>query len=474
MLADLVLEGGGLKSIGLVSALSVLEAEFRFERVAGVSTGALVGALVAAGVRSEDVLGFLDQVPELLHPGAQAGSSPVELGVEGLSTAPLISALSEVLGSRDVHTFGDLKRSDAQRSSLPAAFDYRLVVVASDVSGGGLVRFPWDFERLGLDPDAQEVAAAVVASMALPSWFGPFAIGSTRESSTLVADGMINSDFPIEMFDRRDSQPPRWPTFGLKISGPKPMSGPMDDDTREEVDRYQTVWSAGSPLAESSPLLCAMTDSIHEFREATDIDPAKRIRTILIDGLGVSSSAVDLNFGMRFELMQSGREAAADFLATWDFEAHLDDYKGPFEPREAKARIFLSYGHGSHRGKTHDLVEHIESWGYSLFWDGAITAGARFPREIEDALAACDAVVVVWTEASLSSSWVHSEALKGRDLGKVVIPVLFEPVENAHVPIGLYDLDRLDLTEWVKSDTSAEMSELKLALELATSRDLDC
>ena len=62
--ADLVLEGGGVKGIGLVGALSVLEeAGYRFERVAGTSAGSIVGALVAAGMTSAemyDVMTTLD------------------------------------------------------------------------------------------------------------------------------------------------------------------------------------------------------------------------------------------------------------------------------------------------------------------------------------------------------------------------------------------------------------------------------
>ena len=46
---DLVLEGGGVKGIALVGAISVLEERgFTFPRVAGTSAGAIVGAFVAA------------------------------------------------------------------------------------------------------------------------------------------------------------------------------------------------------------------------------------------------------------------------------------------------------------------------------------------------------------------------------------------------------------------------------------------
>lgn len=47
--ADLVCEGGGVRGIGLVGAVDALvQAGYRFPRVAGTSAGAIVASLVAA------------------------------------------------------------------------------------------------------------------------------------------------------------------------------------------------------------------------------------------------------------------------------------------------------------------------------------------------------------------------------------------------------------------------------------------
>ena len=54
--ADLVLEGGGVKGIGLVGAYAALtQAGYRVHRVAGTSAGAIVGALIAAGMTPIDL-----------------------------------------------------------------------------------------------------------------------------------------------------------------------------------------------------------------------------------------------------------------------------------------------------------------------------------------------------------------------------------------------------------------------------------
>ncbi len=52
--ADLVLEGGGVKGIGLVGAYtSLMQAGYEFHRVAGTSAGAIVGSLIAADMPPE-------------------------------------------------------------------------------------------------------------------------------------------------------------------------------------------------------------------------------------------------------------------------------------------------------------------------------------------------------------------------------------------------------------------------------------
>ena len=51
-----MLEGGGVKGIGLIGAISVLEeAGYTFRRVAGTSAGAIIGSFLAAGMSAADL-----------------------------------------------------------------------------------------------------------------------------------------------------------------------------------------------------------------------------------------------------------------------------------------------------------------------------------------------------------------------------------------------------------------------------------
>src|SRR5438046_3392508 len=52
--------------------------------------------------------------------------------------------LDDLLVGLGKRTFGDL-RIDDPGSSLPPEKSYRLVVMASDITRGELVRFPWDY-----------------------------------------------------------------------------------------------------------------------------------------------------------------------------------------------------------------------------------------------------------------------------------------------------------------------------------------
>ena len=62
LVADLALEGGGVKGIGIVGAVSALaEAGYRFQRVAGTSAGAIAASLIAAISKKGDPLTTLQK-----------------------------------------------------------------------------------------------------------------------------------------------------------------------------------------------------------------------------------------------------------------------------------------------------------------------------------------------------------------------------------------------------------------------------
>jgi NTE family protein len=299
---DVVLEGGGVKGIGLIGALEVLDnAGYKVRRAAGTSAGAIVSSLIAAGMpidkcltlmKSLDYTKFRDEgfIDRLGIPGKTA-SVVFEQGIyEGKYLRDWLADQLEKLG---VRTFADLKITDSWAKALPAEQRYRLVVVASDVSGGRLARLPWDYQRYGLNPDEQLVADAVRASMSIPFFYEPVKLGG----QTLVDGGML-SNFPIDLFDST----PDWPTFGVKLSA-KPDANLVANPVHNTYDFAKA-------------LLATMINA-HDQMHVDN--PCTEARTMFIDTFKVKATDFDIDQKTQTKLYESGRDTAKKFLETWNF-----------------------------------------------------------------------------------------------------------------------------------------------------------
>jgi TIR domain len=73
--------------------------------------------------------------------------------------------------------------------------------------------------------------------------------------------------------------------------------------------------------------------------------------------------------------------------------------------------IFLSYARAD-RDRVKLMASTLESLGWSVWWDRRIPTGKRFAKVIEEQLEASRTIVVVWSNKSIESHWVHTEAAK--------------------------------------------------------------
>ena len=306
--ADLVCQGGGVKGIGLVGAIRALDhAGYCFPRVAGSSAGAVVGALVAGLQHAGEPLSRLEEIVKgvdyrQFRDSSLLGRVPLVGGTLSLLTSDALYEgrylerfLTGALGELGVTTFGDLRTGDP----LPQ-HAWSLVTTASDLSRRRLVRLPWDLPDYGLDPDEFSVARAVRASSAIPFFFRPLRI----QGATWV-DGGLLSEFPIGLFDRTDSQAPRWPTFGVRLtsrSGTPPATHPVR-----------------GPLA----LGVAALDTLLTDQDAAYVDePCTVRRTVFIPTEQVSAVDFDITPAQSQSLYDAGVAAGAKFLRSWDFAAY--------------------------------------------------------------------------------------------------------------------------------------------------------
>jgi NTE family protein len=337
--ADLALEGGGVKGIGLVGSILVLtEAGYTFRGVAGTSAGAVTACLVAglqrAGQPMTRLLGFTQSLDFLKfmpngkihdfldHVGGHAGNLAADAAIlttrSGIYSGNYLEdwlrpILHDDLG---VRTFGDLKLSDEDDPdlSLPEGQRYSLMVQTADITRGQLARLPWDYPRYGHDPDAIDPVSAVRASMSIPFFFEPVqfiseaadvsvptaggrsAIVHYEAGSETWVDGGLLENFPITAFERDDGEPARWPTIGIKLS-----------QLQTSIPKTE---SCESSLAVALRCLHTMMNEWDSY----SVDAGTAARTIFIDNAGINAIDFDLTQDQKNELFLNGVEAATQFI----------------------------------------------------------------------------------------------------------------------------------------------------------------
>ena len=291
--ADAVFEGGGVKGLGLVGALTVAEENgyTEWRRVAGTSAGAIVASLLAAGYSAEELkyilmdleyselLDYTRPLDVLFHPFGFFSGIFSDYGVN--KSSPIRGWLEEKLEAKGVKTFADLKLGPDQISD-----DYMLRIIASNITDRNMLILPEEIEKYGEDPDELSVARAVEMSLLFPGFFKP-----EKLEGSYVIDGGILSNFPVWLFDQEEE--PQVPTFGFKLLGKNPpITGP--------ISFYKEI--------------------IYTMLEAHDEEHQKNsasVKVIPIFSKGVSPLAFNLSEEEKQKLFESGREAAGEFF--WRF-----------------------------------------------------------------------------------------------------------------------------------------------------------
>lgn len=300
---DLVLEGGGVKVIALVGALTVLENEgYEFQRIAGASAGSIVAALVAAGYtpselqktfRDLDYKQFADEsaASKFGIPGKVASLFMKKGVYDGMFMRKFVY---DLLDKKGVRTFGDLKIAAAAESHT-IHDDYKLVILAADITRGTLARLPWDYADYGLNPDEQLVADAVHASASLPFFFKP-----VKLSGSYLSDGGIISNFPVWMFDaEREEELEQRRTIGIKLSSRTDAIGKNRRNSTNNTFNYGV----------------SILRTILDAQEQIHLDDQRaQDNTIFIDASAAASTDFDLTKDQQIELYEAGKKATERFL----------------------------------------------------------------------------------------------------------------------------------------------------------------
>ena len=304
---DAVFEGGGVRGIALVGAASIVEAAgYEFENLAGTSAGAIVSTLLAAGYHAAEIRQIvMDLDLRRLADSSPVGRIPV-LGpiveaITGLGIYEgdvLLSILRELLAAKSVRTFGDLVMTE----KTDPRYRFRARVVASDITRGRFLALPQDVAQYGMRPEELEVALAVRMSASTPFIFKPVRLRDPSGETHVVVDGALLSNFPLELFDLPGKPP--WPTFGFRLVQPG--------------DPPFARFDVRGPIS----FLMAMFGTAMEAHDQRYVEQHNFVRTIAIDGLGVTGTDFAISDALKEQLYASGVAAARTFLSGWDFEAY--------------------------------------------------------------------------------------------------------------------------------------------------------
>lgn len=322
--ADLVLQGGGVKGLALAGAVTKMMETYHFARVAGTSAGAIVASLLAAGYDQAGIRTAMRdlnyrRVPDRRLPIPLVGPTFDLLLANGLYPGDYIHQwIGSRLADRNVETFSDLPLHDDPKADPELSGDkgFRLVVTATDVTRGRALRLPWDYRSaFGLEPGKQSVADAVRMSMSIPLFFKPCELvdRGTGKPSTIV-DGGILSNFPLEMFDRQDGRPPRWPTLGI---------GVIPDLPGEDGRLLPGLPIPPGPLRLLSSVVATALCG-HDQTYLAQPQNAARLTRIDTEGVGIVS--FDIDEAARQALFDNGAAAATTFMAGWSWADYLDKY----------------------------------------------------------------------------------------------------------------------------------------------------
>ena len=307
---DLVLEGGGVKGIGLAGAvIEMAAAGYTFPRIAGTSAGAIAAAVIAALNAAKLPLAQMKDIIESCRYANFVDAGRLHAAANlvihhGMYNAKYLETwLGDALEQIHVTKFGDLRLDDpGADKNLTEAQKYSLVVHTADLTRGRCVRLPWDYPQYGVNEiDDVKIVDAVRASMAIPFFFEPVIVNAPRsgvpgdnEKVTWV-DGGLLANFPVEVFDRSDGVPSRWDTVGIKLSAK--MTAPSSHETSTLLD-------------ESIACLHTVLDNADRYY----ITPNKADRTIFVDNAGVKTTDFGLTPEARETLFSNGRAAAKKWV----------------------------------------------------------------------------------------------------------------------------------------------------------------
>jgi NTE family protein len=294
MFSKAVFQGGGVKGIALIGALSVIDAEgIRFNSVAGTSAGSIVAALYAAGYSVEEMKTIFENMNFLDLLDKHFGGAAFLLFRHSLGLykgRKIYEWIYRLLEKKRITTFSD----------IPAATD--LKIAAADITTHSLLIF--DRDRYA----HFSVAAAVRMSISIPFFFDAVKFGDS-----LVVDGGVISNFPLQLFPNN-----------------------------EETLGFQLISNRGVPRSPHGPFeyIGSLMGTMLEANDKLRAKQTPRDRLIEIDTTNIPATNFALSEQEKQALFQQGRTAALEFYR--EFQDRFTNRKQMRVARHSKDPIVVT------------------------------------------------------------------------------------------------------------------------------------
>lgn len=362
---DLVQEGGGTLGIALVGYTYVMEkAGIRFYSLAGTSAGA-INTMLMAGLgkihepKSEKILEILGKkdlfdfvdgdtvVKKVINKIIKKekgmiwsfifhGLKILKILKHKLGLNPGIDFenwVTNLLNENSIKTLDDLINL---REQLPEGLknivsgetisnaEAKVAIITSDITTHTKTEFPRMAELYWANPNTISPAKLVRSSMSIPFFFEPFTVKNIPNAGTKndtkwdefagyngpvpaevkFVDGGMLSNFPINVFHRKDGGVPTRPTFGARLS-----------TFREDFSNTSSI------LGMSGAMISTMRQIYDYDFLLKNPDYNKLICSIDADG---QFNWLDFNMSEedRIRLFNLGALKAVEFLECFDWEAY--------------------------------------------------------------------------------------------------------------------------------------------------------
>ena len=295
-----VFEGGGIRGIGIVGAINCIENEgFEFHRMAGCSAGAIIASFIAAGYSSKEIRRMLSEINFLKF-----------MDKDPLQRLPILGKPLGIIKQKSLYS-GDylekfmdnlLKHKGISKfKDVYVNGEYKLKIVASDITNKRLLIIPDDLNSYGIDPMEFSIAKAVRMSSSIPFYFKPVKL-TTPTGACYIVDGGITCNFPLTIFD--SASIPKCPTIGFRFE--------LDSTDKNKPEKH-------SPLS----FLFAIAETMSAKTTPEYLSEENIARSIIIPTCGIQVTDFNLTKERSIQLYKTGYKQAKAFLSTWNLDEYM-------------------------------------------------------------------------------------------------------------------------------------------------------